>query len=102
MPLALVLAGAYINCNHSRLERYITLYDESFDKAFSKSPMNENDKNRSVRTTWEISFTAAGKQSRDAVELLSLCSFFFHEISLEFLSCRLKLYSGLLSTSFRG
>ena len=76
LPLALTQAGSYILYTKMPLEKYITLLDESFRMLASKggpewlSDRRPGNPNRTVLTTWEISFASL---SATAQQLLLLC-----------------------------
>jgi len=76
LPLALTQAGSYISYTKMPLEKYITLLDESFRKLASKggpewhSSRWPGNPNRTILTTWEISFASL---STPAQQLLLLC-----------------------------
>lgn len=89
LPLALVQAGAFVAARHISLERYLEIYEESFSTALAnKQPRGVGTYgDRSVLTTWEISFKAIRETNRGAAELLSLCAFLFNEVQEKML-CR--------------
>jgi hypothetical protein len=77
LPLALTQAGSYISYTKIPLEKYKTLFDESFRTLAKKgSPgwlldRRPGNPNRTILTTWEISFASL---SAPAQQLLLLCS----------------------------
>lgn len=98
LPLALVQAGAFVAARHISLENFLEIYHESYKRAFAKKQprgVGTYD-DRSILTTWEISFTAISKTNKGAAELLSLCSFLFNEVQQDML-CR----GGIVETNGR-
>lgn len=89
LPLALVQAGAFVAARRISLENFLEIYEESFNRAFAKKPPSGvwTYKDRSILTTWEISFQAIKELSGDAAELLSLCAFLSNEVRRDML-CR--------------
>jgi hypothetical protein len=76
LPLALTQAGSYISYTKIPLEKYITLLDGSF-RTFANqggpewlSARRPGNPNRTILTTWEISFASL---SAPAQQLLLLC-----------------------------
>lgn len=89
LPLALVQAGAFVAARHISLENFLEIYHKSYNRAFAKKQprgVGTYD-DRSILTTWEISFTTIRETNEDAAELLSLCSFLFNEVQQDML-CR--------------
>ena len=78
LPLALTQAGSYISYMKIPLEKYLTLLDESFGRLASKggpewlSDRRPGNPNRTILTTWEISFDSL---STPAQQFLLLCGF---------------------------
>lgn len=81
LPLAIVQAGAYVAVRKMSLRRYLDIYEK-----FSGDILREKPPaavwaygDRTVWTTWEISFQAVKEENEEAAELLSLCSFMSNE-----------------------
>ncbi|KAJ7448159.1 hypothetical protein FB451DRAFT_766318 [Mycena latifolia] len=75
-PLAVAQAGAYISLSRS-LQKYLDLYESTRSRIqlLDQQPP-QSEYGWSVYTTWQISFQ---KISRQARELLELCSFIHHD-----------------------
>lgn len=81
LPLAIVQAGAYVAVRQISLTKYLEIYEKFFSNVFGEKPSNPTWTygDRTVWTTWEISFQAIKEKNNDAAELLSLCSFFSND-----------------------
>lgn len=79
LPLAIAQAGAYIAVHQISFTRYLEIYEKYFNRIAAKKPLEWDYGDRTVWTTWEISFEAIKKADGRAAELLSLCSFFANE-----------------------
>ncbi|KAJ7448153.1 hypothetical protein FB451DRAFT_1289351, partial [Mycena latifolia] len=75
-PLAVAQAGAYISSSRS-LQKYLDLYESTSSRIqlLDQHPP-QSEYGWSVYTTWQISFQ---KISRQARELLELCSLIHHD-----------------------
>lgn len=60
------------------LTRYIRIYAKNFDKVFSEKPRFSSYE-KTLYTTWKISFDEIQSQNKAASELLQLCSFLSNE-----------------------
>ncbi|KAJ7448116.1 FabD lysophospholipase-like protein [Mycena latifolia] len=75
-PLAVAQAGAFISSSRS-LQKYLDLYESTRSRIqFLDQQPPQSEYGWSVYTTWQISFQ---KISRQARELLELCSFIHHD-----------------------
>ncbi|KAJ7793456.1 hypothetical protein B0H14DRAFT_2926594 [Mycena olivaceomarginata] len=75
LPLAIIQAGAFI-AESGALHTYLGLYKQNRDQLLSKKPAQAHDEyNRTVYTTWQISFD---RLSELAQTFLQLCSFLHH------------------------
>jgi len=78
LPLALTQAGSYISYTKIPLEKYLTLLDGAFGKFANKggpewlSNQRPGNPNRTIFTTWEISFASLSAPTQG---LLLLCGF---------------------------
>ncbi|KAI5842037.1 hypothetical protein BZA05DRAFT_208713 [Tricharina praecox] len=79
LPLALTQAGSYISYTQIPLQRYLALLDGAFRTFAQKGGpewlSDQRNSNRTIFTTWEISFASL---SHPAQELLLLCGFLAH------------------------
>lgn len=92
LPLAIDQAGAYLSKLSKPLHSFLPLFDANFKSTLSKKPPSSvwQYGERTVVTTWEISFEAIQKEDHQAAELLLMCSFLFNkDINTEFLFCGL-------------
>jgi tetratricopeptide (TPR) repeat protein len=74
LPLALVQAAAYIETTRRSLEDYATLFAERTEELLAWSE-NLDPHDRTVATTWELSFAALQRDAPDAAGLLNLIAF---------------------------
>lgn len=89
LPLAIDQAGAYLNRLSKPLHTFLPLFESNFKTALGKKPPKAvwQYGEKTVITTWEISFRAIQDQDPQAALLLLLCSFISHEdIDTGFLS----------------
>lgn len=102
LPLALVQAGAYISANQITLRSYLNTFDTHFKLAFSDLPHGSNytQHDKTVFTTWQTSFDAIKRISRDASDLLEVCSFFSNEDIWEFMLQHGKGIDGIHQSLF--
>jgi hypothetical protein len=78
LPLALVQAGAYIGATDLTVEEYITYYDKTWVDLMSyqdRYPLQEYTE-RSVLTTWRISYEQVRAVKPEAARLLDQWAFF--------------------------
>lgn len=88
LPLAIDQAGAYLSKLAKPLHAFLPLFEENFNSTLNKKPPSSvwQYGERTVVTTWEISFQAIQKEDPQAAELLLLCSFLsYKDINTEFL-----------------
>lgn len=77
LPLALNQAGSYMRKTGMTVIEYIELYEQEWRRLMEKQhsfALRENT-DRSIMTTWTLSFNALRSQSDAAANLLVLCSF---------------------------
>lgn len=81
LPLAIDQAGAYVAARVIPLEKYLEIYEINFRGVFSEKPSSSvwSYGDRSVFTTWEISFQAIKSENEEAADFLLLCSFLSNE-----------------------
>jgi tetratricopeptide (TPR) repeat protein len=79
LPLAISQAGAYISESGLGLTKYLEFYDEQWSELMQIDDLNEaplqDYSNRSVWTTWAISFNTIREKSKNTANLLLLWSF---------------------------
>lgn len=73
LPLALLLAGAYIKQTKSSLEDYLHRYEEK--RSQLDSFISKNHYSEAITTTFTLSFQMLHQKSPIAIELLYLCAF---------------------------
>lgn len=81
LPLAIDQAGAYIAARIIPLEKYLSIFEANFRTVLSATPPRSvwSYGDRSVFTTWEISFAAIKSENAEAADFLLLCSFLSNE-----------------------
>ncbi|KAK3947446.1 hypothetical protein QBC32DRAFT_270796 [Pseudoneurospora amorphoporcata] len=76
LPLALAQAAAFIGESNIPIAKYIDLYEKQWDELFRNTDSDLLDyDNRSVWTTWTISFNAIETRDKNAGKLLRLWAF---------------------------
>ncbi|MCJ1242271.1 hypothetical protein MMC14_010278, partial [Varicellaria rhodocarpa] len=77
LPLAINQAGSYMRETGTNISQYIRLYDQAWGRLIEKqNQFNQQvDKDRSVLTTWTVSFSHLKTRSEDAAKLLMLWAF---------------------------
>ena len=77
LPLAIDQAGAYLNKLSKPLASFPPLFKANFKRTLSKKPPAAlwQYGERTVVTTWEISFEAIQSEDPEAAQILLLCSF---------------------------
>ena len=75
-PLALATAGAYLNEVSISFADYLQLYKESWMKLQEKSPVLGSYEDRTLHSTWQISFDHVEQQSPLSAKLLRLWAYF--------------------------
>ena len=89
LPLAIDQAGAYLNKLSKPLRTFLPLFEANFKSTLNRKPPSAlwQYGEKTVVTTWEISFEAIQNEDPQAAELLLLCSFLSNEdIKADFLS----------------
>ncbi|MCJ1342920.1 hypothetical protein MMC31_001109 [Peltigera leucophlebia] len=88
LPLAIDHAGAYLSILAKPLYAFLPLFEANFKTTLNKKPPLGvwQYGQKTVITTWEISFEAIQKEDPQAAELLLLCSFLSNkDINTDFL-----------------
>ncbi|KAG4432549.1 hypothetical protein IFR05_011961 [Cadophora sp. M221] len=76
LPLALSTAGAYLEHVSMTLSDYLRLYKASWLKLQTTSPQLESYEDRSLYTTWQITFDRIQQQNPASASLLKLWAYF--------------------------
>ncbi|KEQ57671.1 uncharacterized protein M437DRAFT_79551 [Aureobasidium melanogenum CBS 110374] len=96
LPLALTQAGAYISQTAVRITQYLEYYDSTWKDLMERQdeyPLQEYAQ-RSVLTTWKISYEQVKNQSEAASNLLQLWSFLYAgDLWYELVTCTERLDS---------
>ncbi|KAI4737146.1 purine and uridine phosphorylase [Aureobasidium sp. EXF-12298] len=99
MPLALAQAGAYIRHTNTGLSEYLDYYDSTWEdliKAQDSYPLQEyaQGSQRSMLTTWKISYQQVESESLEAATLLKLWAFLDpKDLWYELIACVIQLES---------
>ncbi|KAH8595393.1 hypothetical protein B0O99DRAFT_155706 [Bisporella sp. PMI_857] len=75
-PLALATAGAYLNQTSISFSDYLRLYKESWAKLQKRSPVLGSYKDRTLHSTWQISFYYVEQRNPLSAKLLCLWAYF--------------------------
>ena len=75
LPLALATAGAFLRRNTLSFKQYLDAYEKQWDIT-PKRRVNLPEYDRTLYTTWNISFTRLGLEDPEAAQLLSLLAYF--------------------------
>jgi tetratricopeptide (TPR) repeat protein len=78
-PLALATAGAYLNQVSISLADYLRLYKESWAKLQKTSPKLGSYKDRTLYSTWQISFNYVEQRNPLSAQLLRLWAYFSNQ-----------------------
>jgi tetratricopeptide (TPR) repeat protein len=76
LPLALATAGAYLNQVAMSLLDYLRLYKQSWAQLQKSSPELSSYKDRTLYSTWQISFNHVKQRNRLSAKLLRLWAYF--------------------------
>ncbi|KAF1810343.1 kinesin light chain 1 [Eremomyces bilateralis CBS 781.70] len=76
LPLALTTAGAYLEQVTTSFAEYLRLYNESWLKLQRRSPELSSYEDRTLYSTWDISFKHVQQQNRLSAQLLLLWAYF--------------------------
>ncbi|KAM0799509.1 hypothetical protein BDR22DRAFT_963873 [Usnea florida] len=79
LPLALAQAASYMRATHTSMAEYLELYNTAWDDLMTSSAGHETTLpeygNRSIQTTWTISFEGVKKKNEDAAKMLQVWSY---------------------------
>ncbi|KAH0262087.1 purine and uridine phosphorylase, partial [Aureobasidium melanogenum] len=96
MPLALAQAGAFIRQTNISIREYLDSYNSTWDDLITQQdsyPLQEYAQ-RSMLTTWRISYQQVENHNREAAELLKLWAFLDpKDLWYEFIACASQLES---------
>ena len=76
LPLTLATAGAYLNQSSISVSGYLRLYKESWAKLQKTSPEVSSYEDRTLYSTWQISYNHVEQQNRFSAKLLQLWAYF--------------------------
>jgi tetratricopeptide (TPR) repeat protein len=76
LPLALSTAGAYLEHVTTSFAEYLRLHEASWSKLQSTSPKLNSYEDRSLYTTWQITFDQIQQQNAESGQLLKLWGYF--------------------------
>ena len=76
LPLALVTAGAYLDQTAISFSDYLRLYKESWARLLEKSPELSSYEDRTLFSTWQLSFNHVKQRNQLSAELLRLWAYF--------------------------
>jgi tetratricopeptide (TPR) repeat protein len=96
MPLALTQAGAYIRQTNISVREYLEHYDNTWDDLIAKQDMHflVEYAQRSMLTTWKISYQQVERRSVEAAQLLKLWAYLdLKDMWYELIACSVELQS---------
>ncbi|KAJ8126610.1 hypothetical protein O1611_g7025 [Lasiodiplodia mahajangana] len=76
LPLALATAGAYLEQTSTSFRSYLRLYKESWARLQTSSPKLPSYEDRTLYSTWQLSFNRVQQENKHAAELLRLWAYF--------------------------
>src|SRR6202161_3206678 len=76
LPLALATAGAYLNQTTMSFSDYLHLYKTSWTKLLKMSPELNSYEDRTLYSTWQLSFDHVKQQNELSAKLLWLWAYF--------------------------
>jgi tetratricopeptide (TPR) repeat protein len=76
LPLALATAGAYLEHVSTTFAQYLQLYEALWLKLQATSPTLSSYEDRSLYTTWQVTFDQIRKQNPASAQLLKLWAYF--------------------------
>src|ERR1051326_5355311 len=79
LPLALSTAGAYLEHVTTSFSDYLRLYKASWSKLLQTSPRLSSYEDRSLYTTWQITFDRIKQHNGASAKLLKLWAYFGRE-----------------------
>jgi tetratricopeptide (TPR) repeat protein len=79
LPLALVQAGTYMRETKTGCSKYLDLYETSWSQLAAETPCLRDYENRSIQTTWMISYDRVRQGNPIAGKLLQLWAYLDHQ-----------------------
>ncbi|KAL4967483.1 P-loop containing nucleoside triphosphate hydrolase protein, partial [Aspergillus stella-maris] len=79
LPLALATAGAFLQHSTITFQRYLQEYEKRWNINPRQSTQLEEYQNRTLFTTWDLSYSRIQKIDPDAAELLKLLAYFSNQ-----------------------
>ena len=76
LPLALATAGAYLHTSNFTFERYLQKYEERWNIDPRRPLQLQEYQDRTLYTTWDLSYTRLESEDPDAAKLLKLLAYF--------------------------
>ncbi|KAF2966551.1 hypothetical protein GQX73_g7028 [Xylaria multiplex] len=76
LPLALATAGAYLEQTSTTFESYLRLYKDSWEQLQITSPELHSYEDRTLYSTWQLSFDQIQRQNKHSAALLQLWAYF--------------------------
>ncbi|RYP59310.1 hypothetical protein DL770_010237 [Monosporascus sp. CRB-9-2] len=76
LPLALATAGAYLNQTSTSFGTYLRLYEDSWTRLQTTSPELSSYADRTLYSTWQLSFEHIKRRNEYSAELLRLWAYF--------------------------
>jgi hypothetical protein len=77
LPLAIDQAGAYIAARQITFQKYLSLYERNFKNIMKEKLLSTAwaYRDKTIITTWEVSFEAIKAENEEAADLLLICAF---------------------------
>ncbi|OQU98756.1 Tetratricopeptide repeat-containing protein [Cladophialophora immunda] len=79
LPLALATAGAYLSQSTFTFERYLQEYERRWNIDSRRPLQLQEYQDRTLCTTWDLSYTRLESEDPDAAKLLKLLAYFDHQ-----------------------
>ena len=76
LPLALATAGGFLGLTHIPVSEYLEHYETSWLSLQEQSPRISSYKDRTIHTTWNLSYDYILKEDVSAAKLLALWAYF--------------------------
>jgi Tetratricopeptide repeat len=79
LPLALATAGAYLHKSILSFEQYLREYEKRWNLNPQRPLQLQESQDRTLYTTWHLSYTRLGNDDPEAAKLLKLLAYFDHQ-----------------------
>ncbi|KAB8256696.1 TPR-like protein [Aspergillus pseudonomiae] len=76
LPLALATAGTYLHRSTFTFERYLEEYEKRWNIDPHRTPQLQEYQERTLYTTWDLSYSRLEKEDPDAAKILKLLAYF--------------------------